>query len=252
MNLSTLTLAQLKATAAKYALQVNGDKRLRSTWENALELAGEFIAAQVDAVKDAAIELAQRTFTNFCFKELQTMQPKELLMTNSFPIVLETQIADDLKTFGFLPDDTARAIDCANADTFCKTANLADIKSQTTAIAVQTFQEIATYDNAVIAANTLNVVTRRVVKFTLKAMWSVFLVSIALSCIALDLWQNRAETKAFLVQVMANVKTKAIAKVKDRWVIWTEMGVSIVQIHITEPVNEMRDRLNTAKSALLN
>ena len=171
MNLSTLTLTQLKATAAKYALQVDGDKRLRSTWENAIESAGEFIAAQVDAVKDAAIALAQETFT---------------------------------------------------------------------------------YDNAVQAANTLNVVTRRVVKFTLKAMWSVFLVSIALSCIALDLWQNRAETKAFLVQVMANVKTKAIAKVKDRWIIWTEMGDEIVQLHITEPVNEMRGRVQRAKSAIVS
>ena len=121
---------------------------------------------------------------------------------------------------------------------------------------VQTFltaaQEIAqkafTYDRAVQAANKLNVVIRRGAKFTLKAMWSVFLVSIALTCIALDFWQNRAETKAFVVQVMAHVKTK----VQDRWAIWTEMGGAIVQIHITEPVNEMRDRLNTAKSALLN
>jgi len=113
--------------------------------------------------------------------------------------------------------------------------------------AVQLAQEIATYDNAVIAANTVNVITRRVVKFTLKAVWSVFLVSIALSCIALDLWQDRAETKAFLVQVMAHAKTKAIAKVKDRWVIWAETGDAIVQLHITEPVNEMRDRINAAR-----
>ena len=103
--------------------------------------------------------------------------------------------------------------------------------------AQETFQEIATYDNA-----------RKSLKFTLKAAWSILLVSIALTCIALDLWQNRAETKAFVVQVMAHVKTK----VQDRWVICTEMGGAIVQIHITEPVNEMRDRLNTAKSALLN
>ena len=114
--------------------------------------------------------------------------------------------------------------------------------------AQETFQEIATYDNAVIAANTVNVITRKSLKFTLKAAWSILLVSIALTCIALDLWQNRAETKAFVVQVMAHVKTK----VQDRWAIWTEMGGAIVQIHITEPVNEVRDRLNTAKSALLN
>jgi len=158
MNLSTLTLTQLKATAAKYAIQVDGDKRLRSTWENAIESAAEFIAAQVDAVKDAAIELAQEVFT---------------------------------------------------------------------------------YDNAVIAANTVNVITRKSLKFTLKAVWSILLVSIALTCIAIDLWQDRAETKAFLVQVLSRAKTK----VKDRWTIWTEMGDAIVQLYVTEPVAEMRDRL---------
>ena len=159
MNLSTLTLTQLKATAAKYAIQVDGDKRLRSTWENAIESAAEFIAAQVDAVKDAAIALAQETLT---------------------------------------------------------------------------------YDNAVIAANTLNVITRKSIKFTLKAVWSILLVSIALTCIAIDLWQDRAETKAFLTQVLTHVKTK----VRDRWTDWTDMGVGIVQLYITEPVDEMRDRLS--------
>ena len=159
MNLSTLTITQLKATAAKYALQVDGDKRLRSTWENAIESAGEFIAAQVDAVKDATIELAQKTFT---------------------------------------------------------------------------------YDNAVIAANTLNVVTRKSIKFTLKAVWGILLVSISLTCIAVDLWQDRVETKAFLAQVLSRVKNK----VKDRWIIWTEMGDAIVQVYVAEPVNQMRDRFS--------
>jgi len=162
MNLSTLTLTQLKATAAKYAIQVSGDKRLRSTWENAIESAGEFIAAQVDAVKDATIA----TFT---------------------------------------------------------------------------------YDNAVIAANAVNVITRKSLKFTLKAAWGVLLVSIALTCIAIDLWQDRVETKAFLSQALNHVK----AKVKDRWVIWTEMGGAIIRMYVAEPVDGMRDRINAAKSALL-
>ena len=127
-----------------------------------------------------------------------------------------------------------------------------EIAQETIEGAVQLAQEIATYDNAVIAANTVNVITRKSIKFTAQSLWSVLLVSIALSCIALDLWQNRAETKAFLVQVMAHVKTKAIVKVKDRWVIWTEMGDAIVQLHITEPVNEMRDRINADLAVLLN
>jgi len=166
MNLSTLTLSQLKATAAKYALEVSGDKRLRSTWENAIESAAEFIAAQVDAIKDAAIELAQKTLT---------------------------------------------------------------------------------YDNAVVAANTVNAWTRKSLKFALRAVWGVLLVSIALTCIAIDFWQDRAETKAFLIQALTHAKTK----VRDRWSIWTEMGEAIIQLYIAEPVAEMRDRISAAKSALL-
>ena len=122
-----------------------------------------------------------------------------------------------------------------------------EIAQETVEGAVQLAQEIVTYDNAVIAANTVKVITRKSIKFTAQSLWSVLLVSIALSCIALDLWQDRAETKAFLVQVLSHAKTKAIVKVKDRWVIWSEMGDAIVQLHITEPVNEMRDRINAAR-----
>ena len=122
-----------------------------------------------------------------------------------------------------------------------------EIAQETVEGAVQLAKEIATYDNAVIAANTVNVITRKSIKFTAQSLWSVFLVSIALTCIALDLWQDRAETKAFLVQVLSHAKTKAIVKVKDRWVIWSEMGDAIVQLHIIEPVNEMRDRINAAR-----
>ena len=127
-----------------------------------------------------------------------------------------------------------------------------EIAQETIEGAVQLAQEIATYDNAVIAANTVNVITRKSIKFTAQSLWSVLLVSIALSCIALDLWQDRAETKAFLVQVLSHAKTKAISKAKDRWVIWTEMGDAIVQLHITEPVNEMRGRVQRAKSAIVS
>jgi len=148
----------------------------------------------------------------------------------------------------------------ANLKSFARANNLlptGDLRLKSTWLEVvqtfltaaqEAFQEIATYDNAVIAANTVNVITRKSLKFTAQSLWSILLVSIALTCIALDLWQNRAETKAFVFQVMAHAKTK----VQDRWAIWTEMGGAIVQIHITEPVNEVRERLNAAKSALLN
>ena len=115
-----------------------------------------------------------------------------------------------------------------------------EIAQETIEGAVQLAQETFTYDNAVIAANTLNVVTRKSLKFTLKAMWNILLVSIALTCIAVDLWQDRVETKAFLAQVLCHVKTK----VKDRWIIWAEMGDAIVQVYVTEPVNQMRDRFS--------
>ena len=36
MKTSNLTLAQLKARAIHHSLKVGGDKRLRSTWEDAL------------------------------------------------------------------------------------------------------------------------------------------------------------------------------------------------------------------------
>ena len=139
----------------------------------------------------------------------------------------------------------------ANLKSFARANNLlptGDLRLKSTWLeVVQTFltaaqevaQEIATYDNAVIAANTVNVITRKSLKFTLKAVWGVLLVSIALVCIVIDLWQDRAETKAFLSQVLTHAKTK----VKDRWTIWTEMGDAIVQLYVTEPVAEMRDRL---------
>jgi len=41
MKTSTLTLSQLKAHAALHSLQVSGDKRLRSTWENVLKSVAE-------------------------------------------------------------------------------------------------------------------------------------------------------------------------------------------------------------------
>jgi len=41
MKTSTLTLSQLKAHAALHSLKVIGDKRLRSTWENALKSVAE-------------------------------------------------------------------------------------------------------------------------------------------------------------------------------------------------------------------
>lgn len=171
MNLSTLTLTQLKAAAAKYALQVDGDKRLRSTWEQAIESAGEFIAAQVDAVKDAAIELAQETFT---------------------------------------------------------------------------------YQNAVLAANTVNVWTRKSLKFTLKAVWSVFLVSIALVMLAIEAYKNRQ-------QIGLTIRTDAKARInlwkyqsRYQYAFLRTHGHSVFRRNVVKPVLSRRDQIReTMKSALL-
>ena len=113
--------------------------------------------------------------------------------------------------------------------------------------AIELAQKTLTYDNAVVAANTVNAWTRKSLKFALRAVWGVLLVSIALTYIAIDFWQDRAETKAFLIQALTHAKTK----VRDRWSIWTEMGEAIIQLYIAEPVAEMRDRISAAKSALL-
>ena len=166
------------------------------------------------------------------------MQHKTL-MTNSFPIVLEAQIADDLKIFGSLSDDTARAIDCANADTFCKPTNLADIKSQTTAIAVQTFQETFTYDRAVIAANTLNVITRRVVKFTLKAMWSIFLVSIALVMLLVEASQNRQKVMLIIREGVESRVKRLVLRYRHLELV----GRLALKFTIVQPVLYRRDRV---------
>ena len=140
-------------------------------------------------------------------------------MTHTIPDYLKEQAAADLDRTGEVSDATKEAI-AAWVDS-------------------QKAQEVFTYDNAVIVAHTVNAITRKSLKFTLKAAWSILLVSIALTCIAIDFWQDRAETKAFLSQVLTHVK----AKVRDRWTIWTEMGEAIVQLYIAEPVDEMRDRL---------
>lgn len=184
MNLSTLTLTQLKAAAAKYALQVDGDKRLRSTWENAIESAGEFIAAQVDAVKDAAIELAQETLT---------------------------------------------------------------------------------YDNAVIAANTVNVITRKSLKFTLKAMWSILLITIALGMSAADTWHQFKEwlegqdlTLSQPVAIVRLVAAKSRKRVNrfavhcyDRLQDWIETqtvkACYAIDENAIQPATEFRDRINAAR-----
>ena len=144
------------------------------------------------------------------------MQHKEL-MTNSFPIALETQIADDLKTFGFLPDDTARAIDCVNADTFCKPANLVDTTAATSA-------------RILLAAWALT-------KWAAKTLQILALVAIGLSCVAFEYWQNRQKVKA---------------AIKDQYLILCLTGAMALQLRVVIPVKELKARSRVAFTTLVN
>lgn len=108
-----------------------------------------------------------------------------------------------------------------------------EVAQETVEGAIECIREVATYDNAVIAANAVHTWTRGSIKFTAKAAWTFILVAIALACIAVDLWQNQAETK----DVLVSVYRRFAIRIRDRWVIWREMGDAAFQLHVTEKIN---------------
>jgi hypothetical protein len=167
LNIKTASFAQLKQFASENNLIIEGDKRLRATWEKAVEL--------FQSTKEAAVELAQETIEG----------------------------------------------------------------------AAQCVREVATYDNAVVAANAFYTWTCK----TLRFIGSVFLVTVALICIGIDLWQNRGDAKEVLVSVYRRQASRA----KDRWVALRKMGDAVFWWHVTEriqsrivsPVINYRDRIWT-------
>ncbi|NDJ19474.1 hypothetical protein [Myxacorys almedinensis] len=115
--------------------------------------------------------------------------------------------------------------------------------------AIASIREVATYDNAVIAANAVYTGLRK----TLKAVWSIVLVAIALACIAIDLWQNQEEVRSALMTIYR----RQVSRMHDKWCMWREMGEAAVQLHVTEridarivqPVLNHRDRIRAMARA---
>ena len=144
------------------------------------------------------------------------MQHKEL-MTNSFPIALNKQIADDMEIFGALSDSTKRAIDCVNADTFCKPVNLADTTAATSA-------------RILLAAWALT-------KWAAKSLQILALVAIGLVLMAFELWQDRQRVKA---------------AINDQYLMCCLMGAMFIQLRVVIPVKELKARSRVAFTTLVN
>lgn len=151
-------IAQLKSFCTENEIVVEGNKRLRSTWESAIAL--------YEATKEAALDLAKETVEG----------------------------------------------------------------------AVECIHEVATYDNAVIASRAVTVWTWKAIRFTAQSLWQTFLVTIALVAIVIDLWQDRAQTKAVMVQLYRRIALR----IRDRWCIWCEMGEATIQVNVMEPIDRIK------------
>jgi len=139
----------------------------------------------------------------------------------------------------------------ANLKSFARANNLlptGDLRLKSTWLeVVQTFltaaQEIAqeafTYDHAVIAANTLNVVIRRVAKFTLKTLWSVFLVSIALVMLLVEAFQNRQKVMLIIREGVENRVKRLVLRYRHLELV----GRLALKFTIVQPVLYRRDRV---------
>lgn len=119
---------------------------------------------------------------------------------------------------------------------------VAELVQETIAGAVECVQEVATYDNAVIAANFANVWSRRTTRFFAEFLWSAFLITIALVMLAIDVWQNRNEA---IVQIWERGAKLKRAIVFRYWKLRTE-GYFVLQVRVVDPVLDWRDRIRSA------
>ena len=103
-----------------------------------------------------------------------------------------------------------------------------EIAQETIEGAVQLVQEIATYDNA-----------RRVAKFTLKAMWSVFLVSIALVMLLVEAFQNRQKVMLIIREGVENRVKRLVLRYRHLELV----GRLALKFTIVQPVLYRRDRV---------
>lgn len=103
-----------------------------------------------------------------------------------------------------------------------------DVAQETVEGAIECIRETLTYDNAVLAANTANVLVRRSLRF----FGSAILVAIALVCVAIETWQTREEVKTMMISLYR----RQVSRVKDRWVVLRERGNALLWWHVTERV----------------
>ena len=127
-----------------------------------------------------------------------------------------------------------------------------EIAQETIEGANECISEFAAYDNAVIAANTANVWARQSLHFTRKAIWNVFLVSIALVMLAIEAYKNRQ-------QIGLTIRTDATARInlwkhqsRYQYAFLRTHGHSVFRRNVVKPVLSRRDQIReTMKSALL-
>ena len=139
----------------------------------------------------------------------------------------------------------------ANLKSFARANNLlptGDLRLKSTWLEVvqtfltaaqEAFQEIATYDNAVQAANKLNVVIRRGAKFTLKAAWSILLVSIALVMLLVEAFQNRQKVMLIIREGVENRVKRLVLRYRHLELV----GRLALKFTIVQPVLYRRDRV---------
>ena len=139
----------------------------------------------------------------------------------------------------------------ANLKSFARANNLlptGDLRLKSTWLEVvqtfltaaqEAFQEIATYDNAVIAANTVNVVIRRGAKFPLKAAWSILLVSIALVMLLVEAFQNRQKVMLIIREGVENRVKRLVLRYRHLELV----GRLALKFTIVQPVLYRRDRV---------
>lgn len=127
-----------------------------------------------------------------------------------------------------------------------------EIAVETVEGAVQTAQEIVTYDNAVVAAHAINAVTRKVAKFSLKAVWSILLVSLALAVLAVEAYQDR---RRVLVKIRMGVSyrvTRLKNGLHDRYQYLEMLGRLIFRVKLVQPVIDRRDRIRLVLQTAIN
>ncbi len=127
-----------------------------------------------------------------------------------------------------------------------------EIASETIEGAVKTIQSIATYDNAVATANAVNVITRKSANFTIKAAWSVLLVSLALAMLAVEAYQDRRRVVVKIRMGVSYRVTRLKNGLHDRYQYLEMLGRLIFRVKLVQPVLDRRDRIRSVLQTAIN